>query len=166
MNKSFITIPKTFQRRKRSCNYSSRLCLKDPVPPVSYSPDFSELFYRKVRSLRKLFGIKQDLKTPIPTNIAPSPINSPKNEKRILPPTIQFSRRRDEKSPETYKNLVSKYYAGRINNNSLINARKRVRINISSNSNRNNVSVNLKPLPKILNSKSGLLLADDSLTGW
>lgn len=166
MNKSFIKIPKNFQRRKRSCNYSSRLCLKEQEPPASYSPDFSELFYRKVRSLRKLFGIKQDLKAPFPTNLTPSSILSPNNDIKILPPKIQFSRKRDEQSPTLYKNLVSKYYAGRINNNSLISVKKRIRNNISSNSNRNNVSVNLKQLPKILNSKSSLLLAEDRLTGW
>lgn len=170
MHKNILNISEALKPRRKASNSSSRLYkLKIELNP-SYNPNFSELFYRRARSLRKLFGIKQDLKIPSPIiqSKTPDTLNSPKDPIKILPPTIKFSFKRKDLSTDSYKKLVSDYFSNKQINDSLISAKKKARVknNVSANAKRKNNSNNLRQLPSIYSSKPNLFLAEDRISGW
>lgn len=170
MHNNILNISDAIKPRREISNSSSRLHKLKIDHNPSYNPSFSELFYRRARSLRKLFGIKPDLKSPSPVTQSKTPdtLNSPKDPIKILPPTIKFSFKRKDLSSDTYKKLVSDYFSNKLINDSLIGAKKKVRTknNGSANAKRKNYPINLRHLPNIYSSKPNLCLAEDRISGW
>lgn len=159
-------------RNKISITFTNRV--KNNLVPDEggLNTNFSELFYQKIASLRKLFGIRQDfnvnlVKAQVKT---PKPLASTRETSLIMPPKIKIVKKRKENSVDRYREYRRNHFTRR-NEQSFIEDTKKIMIkkNLSSNSfEKKKISINLQHLPVISRSRFNLLQEeeDDSLKGW
>jgi hypothetical protein len=136
-----------------------------------YNSNFSELFYQKVASLRKLFGIQQDPNISFhkPISRTPKPASTRENS-QVLPPQVKITRKRKETSLEKYRKYKPNPFSRNFNQSFHQDSKKiKIKKNGSSNSlDKKKISINLQHLPLISKSKMNLFADDDGeqLKGW
>ena len=159
-------------RNKLSIGLSGRIKNHKIADEGGLNPNFSELFYQKVASLRKLFGIRQDFKVNLVKAQCktPKPLASTREISLILPPKVKIVKKRKDNSVDRCREYRSNPFTRRHDQTFIEDTTKiRIRKNVSSNHlEKKKISINLKHLPFISKSKSNLLkeVDDEYLSGW
>ena len=159
-------------RNKISIVFSNRAKNNPVAEEGGLNTNFSELFYQKVVSLRRLFGIREDFNVSLAKvqGKTPKPLASTRETSLIMPPKIKIAKKRKENSVDRYREYRRNHFTRR-NDQSFIESPKKIMIkkNLSSNSfEKKKISINLQHLPVISRSRFNLLQEeeDEGLKGW
>lgn len=161
-------------RNKLSIGLSGRIKNNQIADEGGLNPNFSELFYQKVASLRKLFGIRQDFKVNLVKvqTKTPKPVTSTREISLILPPKVKIVNKRKDNSVDRCREYRSNPFTRRHEQTFIEDSKKiKIKKNVSSNYlEKKRISINLKQLPLISKSKSKSNLLnevdDECLKGW